>query len=106
MDFQHAGLDQREQPIEVLDREHLLAVAVGDDPQIAFGQAGRCVLLEEAFALGAVRTAHQRKRPADHMRGHPVPDRGVIVGQVLFGDADFDPVDPIRMGEAHVAVPP
>ena len=61
------------------------------------------MLLEEALALGALGTAYQRERPADHVRRHPVPHRPVVVREILLGDADIDPVDTIRMGQADAA---
>src|SRR5262249_33977047 len=64
------------------------------------------MLLEEALPLGAVRTAHQRERAADDVRSHPVPDGAIVVGEILLGHADINPVDAIRMGETDVAFPP
>ena len=57
---------------------------------------------KEALAFGAFRAAHQRQRPADHLRRHPVPDGVIVVGEILLGDPDIHPIDPVGMGEMHV----
>ena len=101
--FEHAGLHQREQAVQVLDRDDLAPLAVDHRAQFLLGQAGGGMLLEEALALGSVGTAHQRERPVDHVRRHPVPHRAIVVRQILLGDADIDPIDAVGMGEAHVA---
>ena len=49
--------------------------------------AARGMLLEEAFAAAASRTAHQRERPPDDMRQHQIGDRQVVVDQFALGDA-------------------
>jgi hypothetical protein len=69
------------------------------------GGAHRCfwnlpdMLLEEALARNALRTAHQGQRPTDDERRHVAPDLGVVLGQALLGNADIGPVDPIGMGQ-------
>ncbi len=104
--LEHAGLHQREQAVEVLDGDDLPFLAVDHGAQALLGQPGRGVLLEEALTLGAVGAAHQRERPVHDVRRHPVPDRAVIVGQILLGDADVGPIDAVGMGEPHVALFP
>ena len=101
MNFEHARLHQRQQPVEVIDPDDLPPLAVDDGSQRLLVEPGGGVLLKEALALGAPRATHQRQRPSDHVRGHPLPDRAIVVGKVLLGDADIHPVDPIRMCEPH-----
>ena len=90
----------------VFDRDDLPLFVVDHGAQIAVVQAGGCVLLEEALTLGPVRAAQERQRAADHVGRHPVPHHAVVVGEILLGDADIDPVDAVRMGEAHIAALP
>ena len=49
MDFQHACLHQREQAVEVLDREQFLALASLHAVDAIADEARARVLLEEAF---------------------------------------------------------
>jgi len=102
MQFEHARLHQRKQTIEVLDRDDLPPLAVDHRVKIFLAEAGRGMLLEEALAACSVRTAHERKRSADEMRRHPVPNRTIIVRQILLGDAGIGPVNAVGMGEAHL----
>src|SRR5205814_6105494 len=88
------------------DRDDLPTLAVDDGSQILFGETSRCMLLEEALALGAIRTTDQRKRPPDHVRRHPAPYLAIEISEILLGDADIDPVHPYGMGEADVAFRP
>ena len=92
------------QPVEIIDPDDLPSLAVDDGAQRLLAEPGGGMLLEEALARGALRATHQRQRPSDHMRRHPVPDRAIIVGEVLLGDADIHPIDPVGMGEPHVIV--
>ena len=95
--FEHARLHQRKQPVQVLDRDDLPLLAVDHGAEIFLGETGRRVLLEEALARRAIGTAHQRQRPVDHLRRHPVPNRAIVIGQILLGDADVGPIDAVGM---------
>src|SRR5262249_11661369 len=46
-------LHQREQPVQVFERDDLPALGVGHGAQLLLAEPGRGVLLEEALALGA-----------------------------------------------------
>src|SRR5262249_483756 len=102
MQFEHARLHQRQQTIEVFDRDDLPSLAVDHGAKTFLAEAGRGMLLKEALAARSIGTAQQRERPADEVRGHPVPDRTIIVRQILLGDAGIGPVDAVGMGEAHL----
>src|SRR5215472_7035599 len=106
MHLQHAGLHQREHPVDALDRDDLPTLGIGHGAQIVLAQSGRGVLLEEALTRRAFRAAHQRQRASDHLRRHPVPYVAIIVGEVLLGDTGVDPINAVRMGETHIGVIP
>jgi len=59
------------------------------------------MFLEEALAGGPIGAADESKRPINDLRRHDVPDRAVVVRQILLGDADIGPVDTVGMSEAH-----
>jgi hypothetical protein len=101
VNFQHARLHQREQAVEIVDVDQLLAVAVLVPLDAIADQSGGCMLLEEALPADAFGAAHQRERPADEVRRDVLPHRGVIVGELLLGDLDVGPVDAVRVGEFH-----
>ena len=65
--------------------------------KILLGETGRRVLLEETLASRSIGTAHQRQWPVDHLRRHQVPNRAIVIRQILLGHADVGPVDAIRM---------
>src|SRR3546814_13271461 len=48
-------------------------------------QAVGVVLLEETFALAAVRAAQQRQRPTGQLRQQPPRDTAVVLGHVALG---------------------
>src|SRR5258708_2490564 len=102
MQFEHARLHQRKQTIEVLDRDDLPSLAVDHRMKTFLADAGRGMLLKEALAARSVGTAQKRERSAYEVRGHPVPDRTIIVRQILLGDAGIGPVNAVGMGEAHL----
>ena len=84
-------------PSRSVDVDQLLAVAVLDAVDALAGEARGGVLLEEALPVDAFRAAHQRERAVDQMRRDVVPDRGVVVGELLLGDAGVGPVDAVGM---------
>ena len=96
VDFQHAGLHQRDQPVEIVDRDDLVAF-LRDQMQVLGGDAGGGVLLEKALPGRALRAAQQRDRPADDMRPHPFPDLRVEFGEIALGDAGVLPIDAVGM---------
>ena len=63
------------------------------------------MFLEKALAFGAVGAAHQAERPIDNMWRHPVPHHAIVIGEVLFGDADVYPINAVRVGETHFYSP-
>ena len=62
---------------------------------------GGDVLLKEALAAVAFRTAHERERAADKVRPDPIPNRDVIIREILLGHADVGPIDAVGMGQAN-----
>jgi hypothetical protein len=58
VNFEHAGLDQREQAVEIVDGEDFVAF-FGDQMQMIGADAGGGMLLEEAFAGSTFRAAQQ-----------------------------------------------
>ena len=106
MHFQHAGLHQREQSIEVLDGDHLC------------GASGRSRCAASSRSSRRRRASGRSTGPWSPRDSAPAPAAGrphaapsnprpsVVVGEVLLGDADVDPVDAVGMGEAHVLRPP
>src|SRR5262249_45746934 len=99
---EHARLHQRKQPIEVFDRDDLPLLAIDHRAKTFLPEAGRGMLLEEALAARSIGAAQERERPAYDVRGHPVPDRAIIVRQILLGDAGIGPVNALGVGEAHL----
>ena len=61
MDLEHAALHQRDQPVEIVDGDDLVAF-LRDLVQVLGADAGGGVLLEKALPGGAFRAAHQRDR--------------------------------------------
>src|SRR5262249_2490675 len=102
MQFEHARLHQRKQTIKVFDRDDLPSLAVDHRTKTFLAEAGRGVFLKEALAARSTGTAQQRERAAYEVRGHLVPDRTIIVGQILLGDAGIGPVNAVGMREAHL----
>ena len=100
--LEHARLNQRQEPIQVLDRDDLPFLAVDHGTEILLGETGRRVLLEETLASRSIGTAHQRQWPVDHLRRHQVPNRAIVIRQILLGHADVGPVDAIRMRETDL----
>ncbi len=86
VDFQHAGLHQRDQPVEIVDRNNLVAL-LSHEMQMFGGDAGGGMLLEKTLPGGARRASQQRNRSANHMRPHPFPDMVVELGEIAFCDA-------------------
>ena len=68
VDLQHARLHQREQAVEIVDVDQLLAVAVLVAADALADQPGGRVLLEEALPVDAFRAAQQRERAPHQMR--------------------------------------
>jgi hypothetical protein len=101
VNFQRARLHQRDQPIEAVDRNRLVAAGLADNIQVCLVDAGRHVFLEEALPGHAVGAAHQCQHPSGRVRPHPVPDLRVVVRQHMLGDAGVLPIDPVGMGERH-----
>ena len=101
--LENARLHQGEHAVGVLDRNHLPTVAINDRTEIFLGETSRGMLLEETVAARPIGTTDKRKRPVDDMRRHPVPDRAIVVCQILFGDACIRPIDAIGMGETHLS---
>src|SRR5262249_47353939 len=102
MQFEHARLHQRKQTIEVFDRNNLSPLAVDHRAKPFLAEPARGMLLEEALAARSIGTAQKRERPAYEVRGHPVPDRTIVVRQILLGDAGIGPVNAVGMREAHL----
>ena len=97
MDLQHARLHQRDQAIEAIDRDDVVAL-LGDQVQMVGADAAAGVLLEEALpGVGAFGAAHQCDGAADQVRRHPLPHCDVIVGELAFGDAGILPIDAVGM---------
>ncbi len=106
--FQHAALHQRDQPVEMVERDDLLALFLHQMEKLG-RDAGARVLLEEALPLGAFRAAHQRQHAAGDVRAHPFPGFFVVFRQHFLGDAGVAPINAVGMGEhdpAHHGAPP
>jgi len=96
VDFQNAGLHQRDQTGEIVDGNNLVAL-LGHKMQVLGSDAGRGVFLEKTLPSGALRAAQQRDRPADHMRAHPLPNLAVEICEIVLADAGILPIDAVGM---------
>jgi len=67
----------------------------------AIGQAGEGVALIESVLLLAGRTADQCHRTAKQFRQYPVPDAGVVNGNIELGDAAAFEHFPVGIGHAN-----
>ena len=105
MNFQGAGLNERDQAVEVLDAEQGLffSFRIVDEHDVRI-DAFPSMLLEELLSLDAVWAAQQRQRAIDDEGRDIAPDVGVVIRQALFGDALVRPIEPIGMGEPHGAL--
>ncbi len=103
MDLERAGLRQRDQAIDVFDGDRLVAVRLWHQSEKSGFDAGRGVFLEKTLPGGALRAPHDRDNPRHEMWRHPLPDPGVIIGEIALGHASIFPIDPVGMGEANTA---
>ena len=85
-----------DQIVERLDRDHVVILAGDDAAQRRRLDIRGDVLLKESLAADAFRGAHERQRAAENVRLYPIPDPDVILGQILFGDANVRPIDAVR----------
>ena len=89
VDLEDAHLHERDEPGRVLDEQVGARFLEARDVDLAeLGRHARAgVALIEAFALAPGRAAHERDRPARHMREHRLGDGEVVLGKLALGDA-------------------
>jgi hypothetical protein len=92
MDLQHARLDQRDQPLDIIDRDERLAVTFSSNLDLAngCGVASASMTLKKTRSPFPGRAADEAEGTARDMHEHPGRDlliigHKILLGQVLFG---------------------
>ena len=88
MDFEHAGLHQRDQALQILDEQHLLA------RRLLARSPCRCRSThasEKSIRFDSRTGSAREPAVARHVRQDPIGDIGVELGEPLFRQADVRP---------------
>jgi len=101
--FQRPRLHQHQHVLDVPDRNDVVILAWYECDEGATISRCRRYASGRMFRRRRLRGPHQRQRASENVRLHPVPDRDVIRGEVLFGHTGIGPVDAVGMGQLNLS---